>query len=186
MESNFWFEDAVILRWLNKQAGQSATADFFLRWGATFGLPLIGVVSMGVLLLLPEPKGVRRWRLVAALCLSLGAVTAAIFCVNFLAWRLLQTPILRPRPYIAASVNLLLTEQSDNAFPSVETALCFACAMTVFLMSRKVGAGLLVASGIVGTARVVCGVNYPTDVVAGGMLGACLSLICGALCGETL
>ena len=186
MESNFWLIDSEILRWLNERAGQSETADLFLKYGAALGLPLIAVVGIGVLLLLPEPKSARRWYLVAASFVSIGAVIAAVMGVNFLAWKLLRTPILRPRPYIASSVNLLLTEQGDNSFPSGETALCFACAMTVFLMSRKVGAGLLLASAVVGAARVFCGVNYPTDVVAGGVLGVSVSLICCALCGQTL
>jgi undecaprenyl-diphosphatase len=186
MESNFWLRDSEILRWFNERAGQSETADFFLKYGATLGFPLVAVIGIGVLLLLPEPKSARRWSLVAALFVSIGAVIAAVAGVNFLAWKLLSTPVLRPRPYIASSVNLLLTEQGDNSFPSGETALCFACAMTVFLMSRKAGAGLLLASAVVGAARVCCGVNYPTDVVAGGVLGVCVSLICGALFGQTL
>ncbi len=186
MKSNFWFRDSEILRWLNEWAGQSEPADLFLKYGATLGLPLIAVVSLGVLLLLPESKSARRWSLVAALFVAIGAVIAAVMGVNFLAWKLLNTLILRPRPYIASFVNLLLTEQGDNSFPSGETALCFACAMTVFLRSRKAGTGLLLASAVVGAARMFCGVNYPTDVVAGGVLGVCLSLICCALCGQTL
>jgi len=186
MESNFWLKDSGIFRWFNERAGQSETADIFLRYGATLGLPLVAVLSLGVLLLLPEPKSARRWALVAAWFVSLGAVLGAVAGVNYLAWRFLSTPVLRPRPYMASSVNLLLTEQSSNAFPSGETALCFAGAMTAFLMSRKAGAGLLLASAVVGAARVCCGVNYPTDVVAGGVLGVCISLIGGALCGQTL
>lgn len=186
MESNFGFRDSEILYWLNAQTGQNGTVDLLLRGGAVWGLPLIIVTSLGVLLLLPQPKSARRWPLIAAFFLSLGAVIAVVSGVNFLAWTLLQTPVLRPRPYFTSSVNLLLTVQGDNSFPSSETALCFACAMTAYLMSRRIGMGLLVASGGVGIARVFCGVNYPTDVVAGSILGVCLSLICGALWGQTL
>jgi membrane-associated phospholipid phosphatase len=176
-----------IFHWLNDWAGRNDTADILLTTWAVFGLPTVATLSVGALLLLPDAKNSGcRWWLVAAWLLSVGLVIVAMWSVDALAWEWLKTPVLRPRPYIARSVNLLLTEQTNNSFPSGETALCFACAVTVLPLARGMGIGLLVLSALFGLARVFCGVNYLIDVVAGVVLGASVSLVCCALCGATL
>lgn len=80
----------------------------------------------------------------------------------------------RPRPYVTYSSELVcLQPPPDPSFPSGHTSLCFATATTLSLMYPKwyvVVPAYLWAVGV-GYSRLYIGAHYPTDVVAGAMLG---------------
>jgi PAP2 superfamily protein len=60
-----------------------------------------------------------------------------------------------------------------NSFPSDHAVLFFAFAMGLFLVSRKVGAiALAYVTLFVAIPRIYLGVHYPTDILAGALLGA--------------
>ncbi|MCS7209850.1 MAG: phosphatase PAP2 family protein [Fimbriimonadales bacterium] len=63
-----------------------------------------------------------------------------------------------------------------NSFPSGHTATAFALAFWVFLLTRGTryrlwGYGALVVAGLVGLSRIYRGVHYPSDVLAGALIG---------------
>ena len=60
----------------------------------------------------------------------------------------------------------------DPSFPSDHSTAAFAIAFAVFFLSRKVGIGFLVAATMVALSRVFVGLHYPSDVVAGVLIGA--------------
>lgn len=61
---------------------------------------------------------------------------------------------------------------SDPSFPSDHATAAFAIAFAVFFLSRRVGIGFLVAATLVALSRVFIGLHYPSDVVAGVLIGA--------------
>lgn len=61
---------------------------------------------------------------------------------------------------------------SDPSFPSDHATAAFAIAFAVFFLARRVGAGFLVAATLVALSRVFIGLHYPSDVVAGVLIGA--------------
>lgn len=74
-----------------------------------------------------------------------------------------------------------------NSFPSGHTATAFALAFWVFLITRRTryrwwGYGALLLAALVGLSRIYRGVHYPSDVLAGALIGilwgavACFSL----------
>jgi len=77
----------------------------------------------------------------------------------------------RPRPFITHELNPLLT-MTDWSFPSGHASVFSALAMTVFLFDRTWGVRFFIVTAIIVLARIISGVHYLTDVLAGLMLGS--------------
>lgn len=82
----------------------------------------------------------------------------------------------RPRPFVAQSVNLLLSHSADSSFPSDHAAVGFAIAMSIFLENKKWGLFLIILASAISLARVWCGLHYPLDIICGAMIGTGVSL----------
>lgn len=59
-----------------------------------------------------------------------------------------------------------------DSFPSRHTAAYFSVASVVFLFLPTLGAILIITSVIAGVARVVMGWHWPTDILAGLIIGS--------------
>lgn len=79
----------------------------------------------------------------------------------------------RPRPFIAHPdlVQLFAPHAADPSFPSDHATAAFAIATAILLRNRLWGSLALAAAAVLGVSRVVIGVHYPLDVVAGAVLG---------------
>lgn len=107
----------------------------------------------------------------------LAAILARLGIVNFVRW---LWP--RPRPFVENHINLLFSyNPTEPSFPSGHAAFYFAIATVVFLYLKKVyphtkfgvGAGLLfyLASFLISIARVFSGIHWPSDILAGAIIG---------------
>lgn len=81
----------------------------------------------------------------------------------------------RPRPS-GLSFAQPMEAHRQSSFPSGHTTLAFCTATSAFLVARRrghkyVGATLFPWATLVGWSRVYRGVHWPSDVVAGAMLG---------------
>lgn len=82
----------------------------------------------------------------------------------------------RPRPYEALGITpLIAKEKSGQSFPSRHVFSAFIIAMCWLRFEPTVGAVLLVFGLILGIIRVLGGVHYISDVVAGGLF----AVVCG-------
>lgn len=86
----------------------------------------------------------------------------------------LKRVIGRPRPYITYPDIAPYTFESSNSFPSGHTSLAFATATALTLKYPKwyVIAPSYLWACSVGYSRMNLGVHYPSDVLAGAVLGA--------------
>ena len=96
----------------------------------------------------------------------------------------------RTRPFVHHSHHLLIAHGKDASFPSDHTSGAFAIAFTLLLFGRRsLGWAALIFGVLIGVARVMVGVHYPTDVLGGVLVGAIAALIVwappvrGRLCG---
>jgi undecaprenyl-diphosphatase len=82
----------------------------------------------------------------------------------------------RPRPSATLPAHLLVSEPHDPSFPSDHAAVTSAVG-TVLLLGGEPAWGALgiVGAVLIGAARVVAGVHYPSDIVGGILVGG----ICG-------
>jgi undecaprenyl-diphosphatase len=118
-------------------------------------------------------RGPRRanWRraavaaaLSAGLALALGLVIADL--------------VDRARPFVAepAQVHLFAAHAADAGFPSDHATASFAIAVAVLLRNRSLGIVALVAAAVLSVGRVAVGYHYPSDVLAGTLLGTAAAL----------
>ena len=104
------------------------------------------------------------WRLV-----PLVGVTA----VGFVAVSFFRRRFNAPRPYECCSIApLIARDGAGKSFPSRHAFSAFAIAASWFAASAPIAVVLLVAAGALAVCRVLGGVHFPRDVVAGAFIGS--------------
>ncbi len=136
--------------------------DYFLVVGASLGLLVLWFGS-------PEPskRGLNQ-RLAMQAMASLGLATAAVY--------FLSEAFFRSRPFDEIAVTTLLYRPTDSSFPANAAAILFGLAFPVWLGNRPAGKVFLVVAGLHSVARVVAGMHYPFDVLAGAAVGGLIAL----------
>jgi len=82
------------------------------------------------------------------------------------------------RPFASdPSTRLLINHEADNSFPSDHAAFAFTAGGAIVWWRRLLGAVALAFAALIAVARVYVDVHWPSDVVAGTLVG----LIAGAL-----
>lgn len=83
----------------------------------------------------------------------------------------------RARPFVNHAHHLLIAHAKDASFPSDHTSGAFAITFTLLLFGRRSLGWTAFAMGVlIGVARVMVGVHYPTDVLGGVLVGALTAL----------
>lgn len=84
----------------------------------------------------------------------------------------------RARPFVAdpGSVHLFSHHAVDPGFPSDHATAAIAIAVAILLRKRAWGIAMLIAALVVSVGRVALGVHYPSDVLAGVLLGTAAAL----------
>lgn len=105
----------------------------------------------------------KYWKMVFQAVIS--ALLARFIVVEFIRW---LWP--RSRPFVENNVNLLLTH-NEASFPSGHAAFFFALSFIIFLHNKKIGTLFFIASFLICLARVFTGIHWPTDILAGAIVG---------------
>ena len=85
---------------------------------------------------------------------------------------------LRQRPFVAVpNVKLLVPHGADGGMPSHHIVFMAALITTVFFYERRFATVLAILTLITGVARVIAGIHYPSDIVAGAVVGAGIAYI---------
>jgi undecaprenyl-diphosphatase len=102
------------------------------------------------------------------------AATAALFSAGLAlsVGKVLSILVTRPRPFVDhPEVHDFLHHAADSAFPSDHATAAFAIAGALSLRYRRWSVPLLGAAALLAFSRVLLGVHYPSDVIAGAALG---------------
>ena len=92
---------------------------------------------------------------------------------------LLKNLVARTRPYeVVDGLKLLIEKQSDYSFPSGHTGSSFASAIVLWKeLPKKYGVMALIVAVLIAYSRLYVGVHYPSDVLAGVLIGTVLALV---------
>ncbi|MBI4709215.1 MAG: phosphatase PAP2 family protein [Candidatus Portnoybacteria bacterium] len=164
--------DYLIFQYFNNLAGQyKIVADLAIFFARFFQYFLIGGA---ILFLLARKNKLGRIKSFKIIILSFAAALVSRFIfaeIIHLFWS-------RPRPFLSHEVYKLIPVLTDVSFPSGHMSFLFAFSVAAYLLIKKtdpsikwVGWLLFSGSFLIGIARIFSGVHYPSDILAGIILG---------------
>jgi len=159
--------DLVIFNWINGFAGKWRWLDlsgiFFAKYFEYFLLFVL------ILLLIINLK--KYWRMVAE------ALVAAVF-VRFVLVETFYWLHFRARPFVRNPVHLLVPYDAlQTSFPSGHASFYFALSTIIFGYNKRIGILFFIASFLIVLGRVFVGVHWPSDILAGAVLGIFVGII---------
>ena len=144
---------------------QTTFANPFFDWLMPF-LSAIGeggLVWIGIALVMLCFKKYRPYGIMALIAMAFGFLVGEVCIKNI---------VCRVRPcYENPDVVMLVLKPESYSFPSGHSCSSFAAACMIFRANRYWGAGALVLAGLIAFSRMYVYVHYPTDVLAGILLG---------------
>jgi len=163
--------DLAVLGWIQTYL-KCGVLDFLMPKITLLAEYGIVFILTGIVLLLWKPRRA-----------SGAALLFALSCGLIIGNLLLKNLIARPRPcWLDSSVALLVPMPHDYSFPSGH-ALHSAIAATVLLYyDRRIGIPAAVVAVLVAFSRLYLYVHYPTDVIAGAVLGIAIGLLAVTIC----
>jgi len=170
--------DYQLERWINAAAGANQPLDavmIALAAGAEVGF--VALVAAWFVLGL-----VRRQRedwLAAILALLASGLALLLNLVISHVWY-------RSRPFVdhPGTVHVLLGHVRDASFPSDHVAAALAISIVLLGAHRRLGIIAIVVAALVGYARIYVGDHYPSDVLAGALVGTLSALVVLFLAGK--
>lgn len=110
---------------------------------------------------------------------KLGAAVAAALVIEVLICNVIIKPyVARIRPCdINTAIQLLVTHPSDYSFPSGHTGAAFASTGALLGQKSRIWIPSFILSLFIAFSRLYLYVHYPTDVMAGALLGIMTGLL---------
>ena len=155
--------DAALFNFLNQTIGNrflDAVLPMF-SWNVFF-IPCLAIASLALIW-----KGGVRGRIFVVLSFLVLVIGDSVICNSLKEW------IHRARPFESIpSVNVLVGRGESGSMPSSHAANWVALTVVAAVYYRKSICFLLPLAVIIGFSRVYLGAHYPSDVLAGAVLGA--------------
>mgnify|MGYP003571522005 CR=1 FL=1 len=127
-----------------------------------------GIFWIGIAIILLFFKKTRKCGIFMLISMAIGVIIGNGIIKNLVA---------RPRPcWIDESINLLISNPKDFSFPSGHTLASFEAAITILLHNKKWGIAAILLAICVGISRLYLFVHFPTDVLAGAILGTIIAI----------
>ncbi|MGB8362570.1 MAG: phosphatase PAP2 family protein [Acidimicrobiia bacterium] len=169
--------DLIVFRWLNGLAGETETLDQAIRLLAGDHLiPVLSVTSL-MWLWLAGADYEERVRFQGAALDGLLALGIASLVASVLALM-----VARSRPFLDPhDAELLFYAPTDYSFPAHAVAVLVALGTAVRAGYKRLGNVVITAGVAMGLARVIAGVQWPSDVLAGIVIGVLVGLSAHAL-----
>lgn len=153
--------DLAVFNWIHGLAGWSVFTDTIGVFSAKYLAYLLGLAALFLVL---KREGWKN-RMSAFFHVTLAALISRGILTE-----LIRYFYDRPRPFVSLGFSPL-AGGSGASLPSGHAALLFALGFAIFAVDRRWGYWFLSLSFVNGLARIFVGVHYPTDVLAGIIVG---------------
>jgi len=155
--------DTQLFYLLNNLAGQSQLFDGVIVFLASY-LAYILIIAYLAFVFFSQYQ--RREKLQILFITGISVIVA-----RFGVAELIRLFYQRPRPFsVLDNVQQLLTS-NEWSFPSGHATFFFALATAVYLYNKKWGIGFFIATILITVSRVIAGIHYPSDIIAGAVIG---------------
>lgn len=154
--------DIQLFHLLNGLAGQSELVDGLIVFFASYLAYLLPAVLLALVVFSGYQKRVKIDLLLTAAAASIVARAGVTEVIRYFYHR--------PRPFSVLEANQLLTDLAWS-FPSGHATFFFALSTAVYLYNRRWGTGFFAATTLITVSRVIAGVHYPSDILAGAIIG---------------
>lgn len=164
--------DITIFNWFNSLAERSSLGNKLIVFFAQY-LPYLVVVVFIVLLYFSiYPRREKIYIFLVGIFAAIVSRFGITVLIRYLYYR--------PRPFITYQVHQLIPE-SNGSFPSGHASFLFALAATIYLYNKKWGIWVFIISLFICIARIMAGVHYPSDILAGIIVGVTVGSIVAKL-----
>ncbi len=158
--------DFAILYWIQEH----------LRCGLLDGIMYVvtrlgsgGIIWIAVMVVFLCTKKYRHYGIMLAISLAASLVIGNLCLKNI---------VVRPRPcWIDTSVDTVIPVPHDYSFPSCHTLSSAAAATVITGADRRYGICAIIMACLIAFSRLYLFVHFPTDVLAGAILGAGTGLL---------
>ena len=154
--------DITFLYVLNDLSGRSDVLDALIIFFASYLAYLVPFILLSLVFFSAYARRT-KWEIILVAGLSSAIARLGVVEIIRFFWQ-------RPRPFSVLPVNQLLTDTAPS-FPSGHAAFFFAMATAVYFYNRAWGRWLYVAAALIAIGRIAAGVHYPSDIIAGALIG---------------
>lgn len=128
-----------------------------------------GIIWIAVGLILLIPKRYRRTGVQMLVSMAVAFIIGNLIIKNLVA---------RERPcWIDTSIPLLVENPGDYSFPSGHSMNGFAGAVTLFMNDKRLGIPAVILAAVIAFSRLYNFVHFPTDVLAGILIGTIVAFL---------
>ena len=153
--------DLYLFNLINGLAGRWAWLDYLAMFFAQY----FEYFLLLALLLFLATGFKKYWKMVLEALIS--ATVARFVLMEIIRWLWF-----RPRPFVAGNFIPLINQSSKEAsFPSGHASFYFALSTVIYCYNKKAGIIFYIASFLIVISRVFVGVHWPSDILAGAVLG---------------
>lgn len=113
-----------------------------------------------------------------------GVTMLTALALDVLLCNVMLKPLVgRMRPFtVNTGMELLINAPKDFSFPSGHTAASFAAAFALLFVKNKLWIASMILASLIAFSRLYLYVHYPTDVLAGILLGLIVSVAANVIC----
>ena len=160
--------DCAVLLWIRNNA-LSSSLIFVMR--------LLSFVSENGIIWIAASAAMmfkKKYRKNAAL------VLAALLLSHIFANIIIKPAVSRPRPFIKyPQFTALTAPPAEFSFPSGHSTSSFAAAYFIGRADKKLGTAAYTAAVLIALSRIYLFVHFPSDIIAGAVLGTLISALLG-------